>query len=225
MATWHSSDYHALVAAAGAIGARPLDLLLVLDAESGLDPRAIARVNGAPYALGLNQITPPNAKAMGLSDGAWEQIPSLSVQEQLPLVVRSFKAAVGARRFQDAGELYMANFAPGILLRKGAKSSVVLYDKGPPYEANAPLDEEKKGFITVGDLRRRLLRNAQGARYKAHAARLRELFPGAEGPVIEAPMPLAAKLGFVGLGVGALVAIASAFWFGIEKLKSLPPKR
>lgn len=201
--SWTDADYHALVKAAHELGARPLDLLAVLHSESALNPGAIAYVGGKPYARGLNQITPPNAKAMGLSTAEWEAISTMTAAENLPLVVRSFRAAVGDRVYKDAGELYLVNFAPA-KLAVGTTDDVVLYSApSSAYGANGPLDVEGKGTITVGDLRKRVERDANYVAYQRAAARLRELYPGLEEPVFSQP----------GLVASAGIALEDLLWF------------
>lgn len=216
MATaWSESDYRALIRAAAEIGARPLDLLLVLYSESGLNPNAIAYVNGAPYARGLNQITPPNAAAMGLSDEQWERLSGgMSPAEQLPYVVRSIKSAYKTNGFHDAGELYQLNFAPASL-NKGTADSLVLYSGGSAYANNKVFDVGRKGYITVGDLREHLRKIATYGDFQKHAARLKALDPSLEGPIVSGPVSV--KRWVLAI-VGAAAAGAAAV-FGWKKWK------
>ena len=180
---WTDEDYHALVKAAKELNARPLDLLAVLHSESGLDPTSIAYVKGEPWARGLNQITPTNAKPMKISTSEWESISSMTPAQNLPYVVRSFRAAVGDRVYKDVGELYQVNFAPATL-KGGSEDDRVLYSApSSGYRENKPLDVDGKGFITVGDLRKRVQRDANYIRFVNAANRLKELYPGLEGPV------------------------------------------
>ena len=62
---WTEEDYAALNRTAAELGASPEDLLLVLELESGRNPhRAFCNKKGYPNAVGLNQITSANSKAM-----------------------------------------------------------------------------------------------------------------------------------------------------------------
>lgn len=183
-AIWNDDDYRALVQAAAQVNARPMDLLLVLTAESGLNPQAIAKVDGKPYARGLNQITPVNANGMKLSTEEWESISDMTPRENLPYVVKSLRSAVGSIQFRDAGMLYQVNFAPATL-KKGSADDLVLYAMpSGGYMNNRVFDKTNKGYITVGDLRKHLEMVSQGSTFRTHAARLAAVVPGLEGPVI-----------------------------------------
>lgn len=220
---WSDEDYRALVKAARDLNARPLDLLAVLHSESGLNPSAIAYVDGKAYARGLNQITPPNAKAMGISTSEWESISRMTPAENLPYVVRSFRAAVGERSYKDVGELYQVNFAPATL-KGGSEDERVLY-RAPSsgYRANSALDVGGKGTITVGDLRRRVARDANYIRFVNAANRLKEMHPGLEGPVLtegSAPGSTPTWVYWLAGGAIALTGGAVAWKFGaFEKLR------
>lgn len=209
---WTDYEYGRYVEVANGLGVRPLDLLPVLYSESGLKPWAIAYVDGKPYALGLNQITPPAAPAAGLTRDQWAALPSMSITEQLPIVMRSLRAsfaASGGRKMVDAGMIYASNFAPARLAANGGKSSSVMYrDPEAGYRGNKQLDFDKKGYITVGDLRRRLRSVLNDAGYRAHEARLRALYPGLDGPVIEAPENRSVSLRTILIPVsGVIVAV------------------
>ena len=81
------------------------------------------------------------------------------------------------------GELYQVNFAPATL-KGGSEDDRVLYSApSSGYRENKPLDVDGKGFITVGDLRKRVQRDANYIRFVNAANRLKELYPGLEGPV------------------------------------------
>lgn len=212
MVNWGERDYRELIRAAAQVGARPLDLLLVLFSESRLNPSAIAYVKGAPYARGLNQITAPNAKAMKLSDEEWASLSSgMSPAEQMPYVVRSIKAASFGKKaegFYDAGELYQLNFAPASL-SKGTADSLVLYSGGSAVENNKAFDPTGRGYITVGDLRRHLQKIADYGEFKTHVAKMKALDPTLEGPEIGGPFEI--PWTFVGV-TGAIALVMSALY-------------
>lgn len=144
----------------------PADLSSVLYAESRLSSTAD---NG--IAKGLNQITWVAASGW-LTKDEWENIPKLSIDDQLPLVEKSLLQSklVGGKAgpFLNATEIYQANFAPASL-RRGSADDLVLYrslanggdaKEDARYKANQGLDTRKRGQIEVGDLRRRLVRTS-----------------------------------------------------------------
>jgi len=206
---WTDEDIHALVRAAKELNARPMDLLAVLNSESALHPGSIAYYKGAPYARGLNQITPPNAGAMRLSNAEWESLTTMTPAQNLPYVVRSFRKAVGDRVYKDVGELYLVNFAPA-RLPMGTSDDVVLYSApSNAYEANKPLDFDRKGYITVGDMRQRVLRDSAYYPFQHASGRLRALYPDVEEAVFTqgSADPLA-----MGAGLGGLFSVDDLWW-------------
>lgn len=207
--TWNENDYRSLIRAAAEIGARPLDLLLVLFSESRLNPAAVAIVKGEPYARGLNQIIHPTAKAMKLSDDEWTALSRMSPAEQLPYVVRCIRMMPKADGFFDAGELYQQNFAPASLA-KGTKDSLVLYSGGSAYENNKTFDTGGKGYITVGDLRRHLQKLADYAEFKAHVAKMKAIDPTLEGPIVRGPF----EIPWTFVGVTGAIALAMSGLYG-----------
>lgn len=148
--TWTPDDYKALADAAATIQAKPEDLLLVLYSESRLNPAAYNPAG----AYGLNQLT----RAAGFTQAELSAVLQLTPREQMPYVVRYFKATGRTTPFEDAGAVYAFNFAPSVARAKGTGSGVVLYSKasGAAYELNKGLDFDKNGDISVGDLRRHL---------------------------------------------------------------------
>lgn len=179
---WTAEEYAHLRQVAREIGVRPVNLLLVLYAESGLDPHAD---NG--IAKGLNQITWTGAKGW-LTEDQWRAIPTLTVHEQLPLVSKSFQRGAGAHAYRAATDLYQANFAPATL-QAGSGDDVVLYrshenggsaSEDQAYHANIGLDTRGKGQIEVGDLRRYLVRTAAKPAFEAHRIALGDGSPDLE---------------------------------------------
>jgi hypothetical protein len=215
--TWTASDYQALARAAGQIGTRAANLLLVLWSESHLDPHAAYRLpDGFPLAVGLNQITPPNARAMGITEAQRVGLLELSPLEQLPFVVRSVHAASPQRSYSDAGALYQCNFAPGTL-RQGSGDGVVMYRQadGDAYRLNRGLDANQDGAITVGDLRTMLRRRATDTGFRKHLAALNSAVPGAGEPNIGDGAPAT--------GAVAKVAVAAGVaWVGWRLLTGQP---
>jgi hypothetical protein len=133
------------------------DFLGVLNAESGISPRA---KNKNSYCAGLNQICPALAKdplsglkAVGFA-GSLEDYLSLSAEAQLPYARQFFNNAIRGRHsmLTDMGKLYLLNFNPANL---GKPDNTVLYTtaSGNPYWFNqASLDPEKKGYIEIADM-------------------------------------------------------------------------
>ena len=215
MIKWTDSDYHTLVQAAQDIGARPMDLLLVLYSESGLDPKSSAKnKEGEIVARGLNQITEANYTEMKMSKSEWESISSMTPSENLYYVVKSLKSAVGNMSFPDAGTLYQVNFAPARLIDSGSGDDVVLYSSPSKYYyANEGLDLDKKGYINVRDMRNILKKRSSEPAFLFHYNRLKELYPAIEPYVIgfdedyrRSKFPIS--------GIIAILAIAGGmFWY------------
>lgn len=219
---WTDDDRRALIAAARDLNMRPLDLLAVLHSESGLNPWAVALVNGSPAARGLNQITKIVAYSpkLNLSEAEWEAITSMTAKENLPYVVKSFLSALGSRTYADAGEIYATNFAPAILKSRGGGNDVVLYRApGRSYTENKNFDTDNKGYITIGDLRRRLYRDTKRSRYLEEAQKLKALDPSIPELVIESSAlsgvsQEATKFPWVWAGVTTLAVVAMCGAYG-----------
>lgn len=193
-------DLHALAATAKFINAAPLDLLAVLHAESGLKTTAAARdKNGAPIALGLNQLTlGGGARSLGMTAEQWAAIPTMSFKEQLGLVQRFFQKNTHAR-LSNATIIEQTNFAPATV----GQGNVLFRSPSLAYENNSKLDVQKKGCISVDDLTAFLQRRSDTDSFRTYLARMNALgYPGnptfADGGSI---MPL---LVVAGLGGGLL---------------------
>jgi hypothetical protein len=166
---WTNADLRALAALAKRLRMNPADLLLVLTAESLLDPRSTN-----PYgAYGLNQLTKAAAGLVGYAPDRISEVASLPVSRQLPLVERYF-AGLGwtkaGKTWPHAPAVYEGNFAPARMLSRGTSMGVVLYSRDAEpgaYKANYQLDVDNKGTITVGDLARRL-RSLEGSGIYRH---------------------------------------------------------
>ncbi len=201
------------------------DWLAVWDAESTI--RNIPNHAGEPY-YGLNQMGLTEQKNAGFTAGkdAWL---ALSLEEQLPFVDRFYESAAkmggGPSVFRDAGSLYVANIAPG-LIGHARDPSFALYSYRPiagmpslhasdaewaafnkthsdPYAENRGLDRQKKGFISVDDMRIAVT-SGRGARFIEARDRVRAL--GAAPASTPPGLPIGniiASLAFLGVG-GAL---------------------
>lgn len=208
------------------------DWLAVWTAESGI--ANIPNHAGEPY-YGLNQMGIREQKACGFTAGkdAWL---ALTLEEQLPFVACFYESAAkmggGPSVFRDAGSLYVANIAPG-LIGHARDPSFALYSYRPiagmpslhasdaewatynkthsdPYAENRGLDRQKKGFISVDDMRIAVEGQARNSpRFAEVRARVRALgaapstpsTPGIGGGAV-------ASLLFVASGIGISYAYA-----------------
>ena len=152
---WTDDDFRAFAAMAQRLRMNPADLLIVLYSESELKPWAQNTIEGPFTAVGLNQITKGGASGW-LSEAERRNLVNLSVGQQLPYVERYFMHIPWVRSgnvFDSASQVYLAEFAPALLSR-GRDPNMVLYSKssGKSYEDNKLFDQERKGYITLGDL-------------------------------------------------------------------------
>lgn len=100
--------------------------------------------NPGSSATGLIQFTSATATGLGTST---VKLARMSAVEQLDWVEKYFEQYKG--RIKNLGDAYMAVFAPVGL---GKPDSTVLYTApSAAYNANAPLDTQRKGYITRGD--------------------------------------------------------------------------
>lgn len=140
------------------LGAVPEDLAKVIYSESGFDPHATNVQNGHIIAKGLNQLIKKTAHSLGMSDQEWDNFENVSAETQLPYIEKYFHnvgtAAGVSGKWANAGQLYVANFAPRYIHRAD-NPNVVLYDANVnqlEYSQNKGLDRNNKGVITAGDL-------------------------------------------------------------------------
>lgn len=134
-------------------------LVTVMESETGgrYDP-ALQNAGGAA-AYGLIQIMPVALKQMelkGVASYTMSQVRAMSQVEQLN-VVRDYYITVWKtykKTLKNAGDLYVANFAPGFM---GSPDNAVIYKKGEKgFEQNAAF--QTGDVIIVGTVRRKLLR-------------------------------------------------------------------
>ena len=193
------------------------DLLLVMNRESGISPRA---KNPSSGAAGLIQFT--NLAGVGWS-GTIEQFLSLSGVEQLPYVER-FLRPYANYNLNTAGRIHQALFVPATLpgslddslplvRRGGTRWSGSNCNEACIYEGHAFLDVGNKGYITAGDLETIDRRDAAkpGSPYSRAIARLQQILPQLfPVQVAVASSPLAP------LALGA--ALGGALWLGARQL-------
>ncbi len=128
-------------------GYNPLDLLKVMNQESGVDPTSAHRnAQGQITAAGLIQFQDGTAKELGTSIGALRR---MSRTEQLPYVEK-YLAMHGVKPGASLEQLYMA------VLSGGAGNTGTLYSANDPntamaYKGNIGLDVNKDGRITSAE--------------------------------------------------------------------------
>lgn len=126
----------------------PEDMLRVMSSESGLNPQA-GNPNGG--AIGLIQIMPSVAANLGTSSA---ELAKMNGVQQLDYVEKCFSSWLDGSQKVSAGRLYAYNFLPG---RVTGDDSAALTTSGEGYySANAGLDTNKDGKITIDDLTQRL---------------------------------------------------------------------
>jgi len=117
-----------------------------------------------PQAKGLNQLIKSTAKSLGMSDEEWENYDLQSAEEQLKWVELYFtkNPIAGLSR----GDIYVKNFGGYHNQQNGIMYASKAYMDAHPeikwqnpqsqnkaYEQNTGLDKDKKGYITVKDLK------------------------------------------------------------------------
>lgn len=136
-----------LVEVAGSVGADPDLLAAVISLESGFDPSAVNRTSGA---TGLIQFLPSTARGLGTTV---EALREMSAWEQLDFVERYY----GRGLISVPGDEYVIVFA-GSAFAGRADSTPVFRRGQDAYAQNSPLDLNRDGVITVGELRANILR-------------------------------------------------------------------
>lgn len=147
-------------------------LLGMMCSESGLNPKAYNKHGGA---AGLSQLMPSVLRNLGwvpgnidfeACGGVFQNLPA---ERQIPWTLKYFemwrKHALIVR-WQSRAHMYLCNFLPA-LLSGGMAPDRILVRHGAPcalsglmsqaridliYEQNRGLDQERKGYITPGDL-------------------------------------------------------------------------
>lgn len=123
--------YNKVVNIASRIGCNPDDLMTVMNAESGIDTKAVNPKGGA---TGLIQFQPKTAKGLGTST---DELLSMSAEEQLNYVEKHLKqakkiAGYGADEAIDRNTLYALVFMPARAKRE------VLTQSGEDYFSSNP---------------------------------------------------------------------------------------
>ena len=121
-------------------GINASDLLSVMAAESGIDPKSVNKKSGA---TGLIQFTPKTAKGLGTST---EELRKMSRSQQFEYVKKHLDQA-GLKSGSSGGEIYAKVFLPG-----RSKSEILTKQGENFYEGNKGLDIDKSGDISKTDL-------------------------------------------------------------------------
>ena len=124
------------------LGIAPEDLMKVMVAESGLDPKA----KNESGAVGLIQMTKKGAEFTGTTTEALEQMDAM---EQLDYIEKFF--APNAGKMHSVGDVYSANMAPGLKVF-GDLDAPIYVEGTEEYRNNSAMDLDDNGQITQRDL-------------------------------------------------------------------------
>ena len=213
-----------VVRVAQLLSVSPLDLLLVMNRESGLSPGAANPLG----AVGLIQFT-------NLADVGWtgtrEQFLALSGVQQLPYVER-FLRRYARYNLNSAGRLHQALFVPAtfpgsmqpdlpLVRRGGTRWGGGSCNEACIYEGHEFLDVGNKGYITAGDLETIDRRDAAqpGSPYSRAVARLRVILPQLFPAQALASSASPATPIVLGAALGGLA------WLGYRRLSRPAPRR
>jgi|SRR5579864_544283 len=183
-----AASYGELWRIASETGVLPEYLLPGLYFESGFDP-SIPNRAGEPF-YGINQASADLISAYAGTDP--QTYLTWPASAQLRTVVRGYvKALVNQYgKIRSATRFYQANFYPASLETARGLNDVIVAAPSAAYNANAGLDKDKKGSITVADLARVMttaasshaVQSAIAATYAAKG-RYSPLDIGVSGPV------------------------------------------
>jgi hypothetical protein len=198
-----SDTFFARLAALGKRHATdPEVFLAVWNMESTLNPRIV----GSSGARGLNGMMPATLRGLG----APADFQNLAAEDQLPwiekLIVMGEKMNGGP--FESAARYEHSNFFPATMGRGSSPDTIVVAKDSADgreqqaYEANAALDLDHDGRITLADIATWIARGRQWPKYQEARARLAAAMNGASSS-----SPRSARaIGAVLVGVGLLVA-------------------
>jgi hypothetical protein len=128
---------------AAALDVDPNWLLAVMQAESGIDPKA---QNADGGATGLIQFMPSTAKRLGTTTS---KLRRMSDVDQLDYVLAFYKPWTG--KLGTVGDLYLATFWPSAV--GTPDSNTIAVDGDAVYRSNKGLDVNNDGMLTAGDVR------------------------------------------------------------------------
>lgn len=152
------ASYPLLWALSDATGLRPEYVIPVLFSESGLNPAARNSLN---YS-GLNQISASYLSSRGISVDDYVTWPaSAQIQKVVIPFMTGLVRALGP--IKSGARLYQANFLPASVKTARALSSVLASSPSAVYNANAGLDSDRSGSITVQDMANAVARAAKAS--------------------------------------------------------------
>lgn len=202
----HTSDlsdgfFQDLISMCQRLEANPMDVMMVMQAESGIS--ASAR-NSTSSATGLIQIMSDSwQKSWGFTRDAFS---NMTAQEQLKYVEMYLRPWKG--RFANVSAVYTAVFMPALISHATEPTFVVCAPQGPftwAYKANAGLDSNHKGYIVIDDLRRAVVRHCRGPRWDEAERRLREAL--GETVHVQSVSEVQTRLKELGFDVGSIDGI------------------
>lgn len=169
---WLGDDFFAaLVALSARQKIDPEDLALVLISESGLQPWAFNRAS--PTAHGIFQAIPKTLAGLGWTKSP-DEFRKLRAIDQLSYLEK-YMQQFGGRSWPTAESYYAANFLPMTLGRPDgivASSTAASGAERAAYASNTIFDRDRKGYITLADLRRHLDAYRNGKLFHAVQTRL-----------------------------------------------------
>jgi hypothetical protein len=144
-------DIESFARIVAAAGYDPVAVAAIVENESAgtwspavRGPKAFKTPPG--YPVGLLQFAPDTAKVLGTTTA---RLAAMSFVEQSALIPRYYALFGGPSRFRRPADYYAAGWGSGV----GAPDDYVLAAEGDAkYAANAQLDHNKDGKITLGDL-------------------------------------------------------------------------
>lgn len=189
MAKLDSNFYQRLLQLSNKVGMKPEDILNVMAVESGLDPSAHNK-NG--NASGLVQIMPRYLKGLGFK-GTHEEFRQTSAADQLDFVEKLIlnMMKINGGPLTSAAQYYVGNFLPVALKLPGIRQgnlNTIIVSKNPEephlpnisvqtemkfYNANAGLDYDRDGNITLGDIQNVLNKAKSKSSYQKAVNELR----------------------------------------------------
>lgn len=129
--------------------ADPNWLMAVMAFETGNSFLPWRRNDMSSGAVGLIQFTKTGISSPNMRKYTIQGISRMSAVEQLRGPVKDYMRPY-ASRIRNMGDAYMAVFAPNIGM--GKPDDYILYrSPSKEYTQNAPLDKDRKGYITRGD--------------------------------------------------------------------------
>lgn len=137
--------YHKIKDIADRLNCDHRDLMAVINAESGFNPKARNKYSGA---TGLIQFMPKTAKGLGTTI---DELKNMSTLEQLDYV-EQYLQSVKKSVFKNNEQLSGADLYALIFLPKNAKKEALAHKGHAYYDLNKVLDVDGDGIISKADL-------------------------------------------------------------------------